>query len=70
MDIHEGDQVLVNVAPLIGSVRRNKDSIPCRVLAVHEGDVEVRIEAPYAERSFRVHRTWIESHVTPLQFIA
>ena len=70
MDIQEGDRVLVNVAALIGSVRRNEDSFPCRVLAIHDGDVEIRIEAPYAERSLRVERAWIESRVPPSQFIA
>ncbi len=54
MNYQEGDQVLVNVAPFIGSVRRNKDSVPCRVIAVHGSHVEVRTEAPYREVSLRI----------------
>ena len=61
--MREGDHVLVNVAPFIGSVRRNKESVPCRVLAIHESHVDVQTEAPYREFSLRVARRWVEGTI-------
>ena len=63
MDMREGDHVWVNVAPFIGSARRNKESVPCRVLAIHESHVDVQTEAPYREVSLRVARRWVEGTV-------
>ncbi|MGA2033916.1 MAG: hypothetical protein ABSG68_16840 [Thermoguttaceae bacterium] len=60
MDIQEGDRVLVNVAPFIGSVRRHKESVPCQVLAVEAAQVHVCPEQPYREVSLWVARSWIE----------
>jgi hypothetical protein len=60
MDIEKGDRVLVNLAPFIGSERRSKESIPCRVLALDKDHVEVRTEHPFREFSLRVLTTWIE----------
>ncbi|MGA2617672.1 MAG: hypothetical protein ABSF26_08690 [Thermoguttaceae bacterium] len=65
MNYHEGDQVLVNVAPFIGSLRRNKDSVPCRVIAIHGSHVEVRTEPPYREVSLRILPSWIERKLEP-----
>ena len=63
MDIHKGDHVLVNAAPFIGSQRRNPESIPCCIEAIHELHVDVRTEAPYREFSLRVSRNWIDGKV-------
>jgi hypothetical protein len=66
MDIHTGDQVLVNVAPFIGSLRRNKQSVACEVLAIHGDEVEIRTLAPYREVNLRVERFWIDRKLEPL----
>jgi hypothetical protein len=66
MDIHTGDQVLVNVAPFIGSLRRNKQSVACEVLAVEGDEVEIRTLAPYREVNLRVERFWIDRKLEPL----
>jgi hypothetical protein len=60
MDFHQGDWVLVNLAPFIGSSRRSKNRIPCRVLAADSTHVEVCTEEPFRELSLRVPITWIE----------
>ncbi len=60
MDVQEGDAVLVNLAPFIGSSHRSKVRIPCRVLAVDAIHVEVRTEYPFREVYLRVLRGWIE----------
>jgi hypothetical protein len=60
MEIRKGDCVLVNLAPFIGSARRNEEAVPCRVLAIDGPHVEVRPEPPYREFSLRVERTWID----------
>ncbi len=61
MNIQEGDQVLVNLAPFIGSTRRSKEAIPCRVVAIDGPHVEVRTDHPYRELSLRVARSWIDA---------
>ena len=66
MDIHTGDQVLVNVAPFIGSLRRNKQSVACEVLAIQGDEVEIRTLAPYREVNLRVERFWIDRKLEPL----
>ncbi len=60
MDIQVGDHVLVNVAPFIGSLRRNSQSVACEVLAVHGADIEIRTLAPYREVCMTVERFWID----------
>ncbi len=60
MDLHKGDHVLVNIAPFIGSVRRNKQSVPCAVLAVQGDDVEVCTLPPCREFTLRIARCWID----------
>ena len=65
MDIQEGDWVLVNLAPFIGSIRRSHESIPCRVLAADATHVEVLTEDPFREVSLRVLTTWIEGKLEP-----
>jgi hypothetical protein len=60
MNIQEGDQVLVNLAPFIGLLRRSKKSIPCRVVAIDGPHIVIRVGPPYRELSLRVQRTWIE----------
>jgi hypothetical protein len=65
MDIQKGNRVLVNVAPFIGSSRPGKDSIPCRVLSVKEGFVEVETEFPYRQLSIWVSSSWIETILEP-----
>lgn len=65
MNIHEGDRVLVNLAPFIGSGRRCNECIPCRVLAVDATHVEVRTEYPLRGFSLSVPATWIEGKLEP-----
>ena len=49
MDIREGDHVLVNVATVLGSLRRNKQSVICEVLAIDGDEVEIRALPPCRE---------------------
>jgi hypothetical protein len=65
MEMHRGDRVLVNVAPFIGSNRRGRTAIPCRVTAVDGSYVEVCTEAPCREISLRVTANWIETTPRP-----
>ena len=60
MEFQKGDCVLVNLAPLIGSVRRSRESIPCEVLAVADGHVQVRTSHPYRELSLWTSVKWID----------
>jgi len=61
MDIQKGDRVLVNLAPFIGSVLPNKESIPCVVVDINELQVYVRTLPPYREFAIWVLSSWIES---------
>ena len=61
MKFQEGDQVRVNLAPFIGSLRRNKEAIPCRVVAIDGPHIEVRTAHPYREFSLWVETAWIDS---------
>ncbi len=63
MEIQQGDRVLVNLAPFIGSLMRSADSIPCTVLEVDGIQVCVRAEAPYREVSLWVLSTWIDGQL-------
>jgi hypothetical protein len=65
MDIYTGDHVLVNVAPFIGSLRRNKQSVACEVLAVHGDEVEIRTLAPCREVVLNIERFWIDRKLEP-----
>ncbi|MGO9110338.1 MAG: hypothetical protein ACLP9L_14035 [Thermoguttaceae bacterium] len=65
MDIHKGDHVLVNLAPFIGSLRRNKQSVTCEVLVVHGDEVEIRTLPPCRELILRVERYWIDHVCEP-----
>jgi len=65
MDVHKGDHVLVNLAPFIGSLRRNKQSVVCEVLAVDGDEVEVRTLPPCREFTLRVERFWIDRKPVP-----
>ncbi len=67
MDIREGDHVLVNVAPFIGSLRRNKQAVTCEVLAVCGDEVEVRTLPPYREFDLRIERYWIDHKLEPTE---
>jgi hypothetical protein len=67
MDIEIGDDVLVNLAPFIGSSRRSRNSIPCRVVAVEANHVEVRTLYPFREFSLRVLSVWIEGKAESAQ---
>lgn len=60
MNLHEGDRVLVNVAPFIGSSRRAKESIPCTVLAAAEDQIQVRTEQPYRELALWISPDWVD----------
>jgi hypothetical protein len=63
MNVRKGDQVLVNVAPFIGSVRRNKQSVTCEVLAVRGDEVEVRTLPPCREFDISIESFWIDRKV-------
>jgi len=65
MDIREGDHVLVNVAPFIGSLRRNKQSVTCEVLAIYGDEVEIRTLPPCREFTLRIERFWIDCKLEP-----
>jgi hypothetical protein len=65
MDLQKGDHVMVNAAPFIGSQRRNRESIPCRILTVHEAHVEVQTEFPYREFSLWVGSDWVDRKLEP-----
>ncbi len=60
MDIQEGDRVLVNMAPFIGSAARSKEAVPCEVLEINGLHVHVRAEAPYRPVSLWVLSSWID----------
>ena len=60
MEIHQGEWVLVNLAPFIGARRRCRESIPCRILAVDATHVVVGTEHPFRELSLCVASAWIE----------
>jgi hypothetical protein len=66
MDLHVGDQVLVNVAPFIGSPRRNKQSVVCEVLAMHGDEIEIRTLAPCREVCLTIERFWIDRKLEPV----
>ena len=66
MDIRPGDQVLVNLAPFIGSLRRNKESVVCEVVAVDFDDVEIRTLAPCREVFLTIERFWIDRKLEPV----
>ena len=70
MNIQEGDQVLVNLAPFIGLTRRSKKSIPCRVVVIDGPHIEIRVGPPYRELSLRVQKSWIEEKLESDEGIA
>ncbi len=65
MDICKGDHLLVNVAPFIGSQRRNRQSVICEVLAVYSDKVEIRTLPPCREFTLRVEHYWIDRKLEP-----
>ena len=60
MELQKGDHVRINVAPFIGSLRRNKQSVMCEVLDVEGDEVEVRTLPPYREIILRTARFWVD----------
>ncbi len=66
MEIFKGDHVLVNLAPFIGSIRRNRSSVPCEVLDVSGEQIEIRTHAPHREFDLHVHRDWVEQKLEPV----
>jgi hypothetical protein len=65
MDIHEGDRVLVNVAPFIGSMMRCDESIRCEVLEIDGRQIHIRAEPPYRPVSLWVLSSWIDGRPRP-----
>ena len=61
MGIQQGEHVLVNLAPFIGSSGHSKQSIPCSVLAIYGTMVEVETAEPYHRVSLWVSSRWIDS---------
>jgi hypothetical protein len=60
MNFAEGDRVLVNLAPFIGSARHSKDSVACEILAVTATEVQVRPEPPCRSLLLWVDSRWID----------
>ena len=60
MEMKTGDQVLVNLAPFIGSPTACRDRVSCVVLDVVGDQVHVRTEPPYREVALWVDLLWIE----------
>jgi hypothetical protein len=60
MDIQQGEHVLVNLAPFIGSLRHSNRSIPCSVLAIDGAVVEVETAEPYRRVSLWISSRWID----------
>jgi len=60
MGIREGDRVMVNLAPFIGSKLRTGQSIACRVTAVEGDHVQVTTEFPYRSVTLWIPPGWIE----------
>jgi hypothetical protein len=67
VDIRAGDRVSVNVAPFIGSARRNKDSVPCEVLEVAGTRMRVATEPPYCKVELWVKTAWIDERLGEAQ---
>jgi len=65
MEIRKGDHVFVNIAPFIGSVRRNKQAVACQVMAIDGDEVEICTLPPYREFTLRVERYWIDRTLEP-----
>lgn len=66
MDIYVGQRVLVNLAAFIGSARPSAESIPCNVVSVGSGEVQVMVtDYPYREISLWVSSHWIEPDEAP-----
>ena len=61
MGIQQGEHVLVNLAPFIGSLRPSNQSIPCSVLAITETQVEVTTLEPFRTLSLWISSRWIDS---------
>lgn len=60
MNVHEGDRVLVNVAPFIASARRQRSSVPCEVLRVDGGRLFISTQSPYRQVDMWVDDCWID----------
>ncbi|MHB8866594.1 MAG: hypothetical protein ACYC6N_29900 [Pirellulaceae bacterium] len=65
MNVHEGDRVLVNVAPFIASARRQQGSVPCKVLQVEAGRVLISTQSPYRQIDLWVEECWIDRVCAP-----
>ena len=57
MDVRIGDLASINVAAFTGSRLRSREAIPCEVMAVEEGRLQVKTRFPY-----RVFTMWVDSH--------
>ena len=70
MDIQTGDRVLVNVAPFIGSARRNKDSVPCDVTGVDGTQIRVTTDFPYRKVDLWVQASWVDERVERAELLS
>jgi hypothetical protein len=57
MEVCTGDLALINVAAFTGSRLRSSKAIPCEVVTVEEGRLQIRTRSPY-----RVFTMWVDSH--------
>jgi hypothetical protein len=60
MELHQGDRVLVNLAPFVGLAARSRHVIPCEVLAIEGQQVQVATSSPYRDMALWVGAEWIE----------
>jgi hypothetical protein len=63
MELQTGDQVLVNLAPFIGSAAASRESVRCTVLDVAGNQVHVQTDPPYREVALWVAAVWIEDRI-------
>lgn len=61
VEIREGNRVMVNLAPFIGSKVRSRQSVSCRILAVDGDHLQVATEFPYRSVTLWIPPRWIES---------
>jgi len=61
VDIREGNRVMVNLAPFIGSEIPSRHSVSCRVVAVDGDHLQVATEFPYRSVTLWIPSRWIES---------
>jgi hypothetical protein len=65
MEVHAGDSARINAAAFTGSRLRNREAIPCDVLAVEESRLQVKTRFPYRVFTMWVGAEWLEDAEHP-----